>query len=112
MSGNGQEDDLPEDWVLAQVPLEDFLKGLQDVVGVEEPSEPLQELPPEEIEQRLGQRQGVHLLRSAGLDFAVRRLVGALRRPEVVVVVATAVVIGLYRLQRRRRGRPPPPASP
>jgi len=50
----------------------------------------------------------VHLLRSAGLDFAVRRLVGALRRPEVVVVVATAVAIGLYRLQRRRRRRPPP----
>ncbi|MCS7276575.1 MAG: hypothetical protein NZ695_06130 [Dehalococcoidia bacterium] len=108
MSGNGQEDDLPEDWVLAQVPLEDFLKGLRDVDGVDEPSEQLQELTPEEIEQRLERRKGVHLLRSAGLDFAVRRLVGALRRPEVVVVVATAVAIGLYRLQRRRRRRPPP----
>jgi hypothetical protein len=112
MSDNGQpEEELPEDWVLAQVPLEDFLKGLQEVDGVEEPSEPLQELPPEAIEARLQQRPGARLLRSAGLDFAVRRLVGALRRPEVVVVVATALAIGLYRLRRRRRrGRGPPPA--
>ncbi|GBD14059.1 hypothetical protein HRbin24_02108 [bacterium HR24] len=112
MGGNGDQDDLPEDWVLAQVPLEDFLKGLQDVDGVEEATEQLRELPPEEIEARLRHRKGARLLRSAGLDFTVRRLVGALRRPEVVVVVATALAIGLYRLSRRRRGREegPPPA--
>jgi|DewCreStandDraft_2_1066082.scaffolds.fasta_scaffold00810_9 hypothetical protein len=103
MSGNGDTKELPEDWVLAELPLEAFLEGLKEADGVEERAEELASRPEEEIEERLRRRKGIQSLRSAGLDFAVRRAPGALRGTAVVVIVATAVAVALYRLGRRRR---------
>jgi len=99
--GRGNGSGLPEDWALAEVPLEDFLRGLQQVDGAQE--EDISHLSEEEIEARLRRRRGIRSLLRAGLDFAVRRTRDALGRPVVVIVVGTAIAVALYRLRRRRR---------
>ncbi len=99
IGGNGEAP--AEGWALAQVTLEDFLKGLEQTDGAKE--EDLSRLTEEEIETRLKRRAGVKSLLRAGLDFAVRRTRDALGRPEVIILIGTALAIALYRLRRRRR---------
>jgi hypothetical protein len=96
--GNGG---LPDDWALAEVPLQDFLDGLREMDGARE--EDLSHLSDDEIEARLRGRKGIKSLLRAGLDFAVRRTRDALGQPVVMIVVGAAVAVALYRLQRRRR---------
>ncbi len=96
--GNGG---LPDDWALAEVPLRDFLQGLQETDGAHE--EDLSHLSEDEIEARLRRRRAIKSLLQSGLDFAVRRTRDALGRPVVMIVVGAAIAVAIYRLQRRRR---------
>ncbi len=99
--GKGNGHGLGQDWALAEVPLDAFLRGLEEVDGARE--EDISHLSEEEIEARLRRRQGIKSLLRAGLDFAVRRTRDALGQPVVLIIVGTAVAVALYRLQRRRR---------